>query len=156
LNKESEDADENLRTRILSAENPLLRSGLVLSGANYQWKGGSRIPNLDDGILTAFEISNLNLFKTDLVVLSACETGLGDIYDTEGVFGLQRAFKAAGVDQLLISLWKVPDQQTLELMEYFYKFYLQSGDTTQALHKAQLKMSKKYRAYYWGAFVLMD
>jgi CHAT domain-containing protein len=91
-----------------------------------------------------------------LVVLSACETGLGDIYDTEGVFGLQRAFKAAGVDQLLISLWKVPDQQTLELMQYFYKFYLKTEDAAEALHQAQLKMSKKYRAYYWGAFVLMD
>lgn len=143
-----------LKDRISGSNNPLIRSGLVFTGVNHVWQGGGRIPNLDDGVLTAYEISNLDLFNTNLVILSACETGLGDIYDTEGVFGLQRAFKMAGVQQLIISLWKVPDQQTTELMTTFYQFYLQSNDASSALHQAQLAMSQKYRPFYWAGFIL--
>ena len=143
-----------LKDRIRTASNPLIRSGLVFTGVNHTWKGGGRIPNLDDGVLTAYEISNLDLFNTNLVILSACETGLGDIYDTEGVFGLQRAFKMAGVQQLITSLWKIPDLQTQELMTTFYQFYLQSNDASNALYQAQLAMSEKYRPFYWAGFIL--
>jgi len=144
----------NARGRIMAAKNPLLRSGLALSGANYAWKKGKTIANIEDGILTAYEIANQNLSKTKLVVLSACETGLGDVVSGEGVFGLQRAFKMAGVENMLISLWKVPDQQTQELMAAFYKYYLDSEDATTALHQAQLEMSKQYRPFYWGGFIV--
>lgn len=145
-----------LRDRIRASKNPLIRSGLVFTGVNHAWKGGGRIANMDDGVLTAFEISNLDLFNTDLVVLSACETGLGDIYDTEGVFGLQRAFKMAGAKQLITSLWKVPDRQTMELMNLFYQHYLESQDAAQALFKAQSILSQQYSPYYWAAFVLVQ
>lgn len=152
--KEGRKVPNNARGRIMAAENPLLRSGLAFSGANYAWKKGKTIPNLEDGILTAYEIANQNLSKTHLVVLSACETGRGDVVSGEGVFGLQRAFKMAGVDNMLISLWKVPDQQTQELMAAFYKYYLDSNDAANALHQAQLELSKQYRSFYWGGFIL--
>jgi len=152
--KEGRKVPDNTRGRIMSAKNPLLRSGLALSGANYSWKLGKRIPNLEDGILTAYEIAQQNLGNTNLVVLSACETGLGDVVNGEGVFGLQRAFKMAGVKNMLISLWKVPDFQTQELMTTFYQFYLQSNDASDALYQAQLAMSKKYRPFYWAGFIL--
>ena len=152
--KKQQKKTRTLKDRIRTANNPLIRSGLVFTGVNHTWKGGGRIPNLDDGVLTAYEISNLNLLNTHLVILSACETGLGDIYDTEGVFGLQRAFKMAGVQQLITSLWKIPDLQTQELMTTFYQFYLQSNDAADALHQAQLAMSSTYRPFYWAGFIL--
>ncbi len=152
--KRQQKPPRTLKDRIRTSSNPLIRSGLVFTGVNHTWKGGGRIPNLDDGVLTAYEISNLNLFNTNLVILSACETGLGDIYDTEGVFGLQRAFKMAGVQQLITSLWKIPDQQTQELMTTFYQFYLQSNNAATALYQAQLAMNEKYRPFYWAGFIL--
>lgn len=79
------------------AKDPLLRSGLVLAGGNYAWSGKTPVDGMEDGIATAYEISQLNLSNTQLVVLSACETALGDIKGSEGVFGLQRGFKIAGV-----------------------------------------------------------
>lgn len=152
--KEGRKVPSNARGRIMSATNPLLRSGLAFTGANYSWKLGKNIPDLEDGILTAYEIANQNLTNTNLVVLSACETGLGDVVNGEGVFGLQRAFKMAGVKNMLISLWKVPDQQTQELMTTFYQYYLQSQDASQALYQAQLQMSEQYRPFYWAGFIL--
>lgn len=145
----------NARGRIQAAKNPLIRSGLALADANYAWKTGKSIAEKEDGILTAYEIANCQLQQTNLVVLSACETALGDVRTTEGVFGLQRAFKTAGVEELVISLWKVPDAQTSELMVLFYDFYLKNGDAAVALHKAQLEMAKRYSAYYWAGFVLL-
>ena len=152
--KEGRKVPNNARGRIMAAKNPLLRAGLAFSGANYAWKKGKTLPNVEDGILTAYEIASQNLAKTNLVVLSACETGLGDAVSGEGVFGLQRAFKMAGVEDMLISLWQVPDQQTQELMAAFYKYYLESGDAATALHQAQLELSKTYRPFYWGGFIL--
>ena len=138
------------------SDDPMMRSGIVLSGANRVWSGQASIEGREDGIVTAYEISQLNLRNTDLVVLSACETALGDIKGTEGVFGLQRAFKLAGVKSLLLSLWKVPDKETAELMTTFYQYYLAGNSSREALHKAQMDMKKKYRPYYWAAFVLIE
>ena len=149
-------SDATMRERIIGAESPLLRSGLVFSGVNHSWKGGKSIAGLEDGVLTAFEIANMELWNTELVVLSACETGLGDVESTEGVFGLQRAFKAAGVNKLIISLWKIPDAQTAELMQLFYKNFLMDMLLGDALRAAQLTMSNKYSPFYWAGFVLVE
>ncbi len=138
------------------SENPLLRSGLILAGANYVWKGGEQTPGQDDGILTAYEVSNMNLYNTKLVVMSACETGLGDIKGSEGVFGLQRAFKMAGVDYIIMSLWKVPDKETTEFMKLFYSNCLSNHSIRESFYLTQTTMRKKYVPYYWAAFVLME
>ncbi len=130
--------------------NPLLRSGLILSGGNSTWKGKT-IPGSEDGILTTQEIYEMNLSNTDLVVLSACETGLGDINNSEGVFGLQRAFKLAGVNTIIMSLWKVPDQQTSMLMQSFYKHWLNGMNKHDAFRAAQKEVREIYPgAYYWA------
>ncbi len=138
-----------------TAENPLIRSGLVLAGGNNAWQG-KPIKGIEDGILTAYEVSTLNLSNTQLVVLSACQTGLGDVKETEGVYGLQRAFKMAGVKQLIMSLWSVPDKETQELMELFYKELLKTKNTRSAFTNAQKIMREKYAPYYWAAFVLVE
>jgi CHAT domain-containing protein/Flp pilus assembly protein TadD len=138
-------------------ENPLFRSGLALAGANAAWSGQPAPGNIEDGIATAYEISHLNLSNTKLVVLSACESGLGDIKGSEGVYGLQRAFKMAGADYLLVSLWQVPDKETVEFMDLFYKSWLGGKTIHEAFAKAQKKMRKKYKEVYkWGAWVLVE
>ncbi len=135
-------------------ENPLLRSGLALAGVNTWNRGGTLPLEAEDGLLTAEDVSGLDLSATELVVLSACETGLGEIHVGEGVFGLRRAFVLAGAKTLVMSLWKVPDQQTRELMEGFYQRILQGQSRADALRQAQLDMKVKYkRSYYWGAFI---
>jgi CHAT domain-containing protein/tetratricopeptide (TPR) repeat protein len=147
-------ADE--RNAFTLADDPLLRSGIVLSGANRVWSGKPPIEGREDGIVTAYEIAQMDLSKTDLVVLSACETALGDIKGNEGVFGLQRAFKLAGVKNMLLSLWKVPDAETAELMKDFYTYYLQGKTASESFAAAQKDMRKKYKPYYWAAFVLIE
>ncbi|PKP23246.1 MAG: hypothetical protein CVU05_00365 [Bacteroidetes bacterium HGW-Bacteroidetes-21] len=138
----------------LNNPNPLLRSGLALSGANSVWTSTSGLA--EDGILTAYEVSNINLSKVRLVVLSACETGLGDIKGSEGVYGLQRAFKMAGVKYIVMSLWQVPDKETVEFMETFYTKLLKSKDIRKSFSDTQKEMRKKYDPYYWAAFVLVE
>jgi len=140
------------------SEDPLMRSGLILAGANYAWKNGSNPYEKEDGILTAYEISNLNLMKTDLVVLSACETGLGDIEGSEGVYGLQRAFRMAGVEKIIMSLWQVPDKETVEFMKTFYTKWLGGEEIREAFNNTQKEMSKKYKEEpeKWAAFVLLE
>ena len=138
------------------AANPLLRSGIIMAGANRVWNGAAPIPGKEDGIVTAYEISTLDLSNTELVVLSACETALGDINGTEGVFGLQRAFKLAGVQNMLLSLWQVPDAETAELMNLLYSNKLSGMNTHDAFNRAQETMRKKYPPYYWAAFVLFE
>jgi CHAT domain-containing protein len=139
-----------------SINNSLVRSGLVLAGANKYWFKEENLSGYEDGILSAFEVSNMNFNKCKLVVLSACETGLGDILNSEGVFGLQRAFKISNVQNILTSLWKVPDLQTKELMIKFYTFCLDGLSTANALQKAQAEMRKTYAPYYWAAFRLLE
>jgi len=148
------DRQESRLTRLVQIQNPLLRSGLALVGANTWLQGGTLPPEAEDGILTAEEVSGLDLSDTELVVLSACETGLGDIQVGEGVFGLRRAFVLAGARTLVMSLWKVPDRQTQELMVDFYQRILKGQPRADSLRAAQLAMKEKYPApLYWGAFI---
>lgn len=142
-----------------NATDPMIRSGLIMAGANYAWQNGKpAYPNTDDGILTAYEISLMDLSNTELVVLSACETGLGDIAGNEGVYGLQRAFKIAGVKNIMMSLWQVPDKQTSELMQLFYRNWIKDKlPICDALLEAQNSLRKKgLEPYYWAGFVLVN
>lgn len=140
------------------ADHPMIRSGLILAGGNQAWRGKEIPEGLEDGILTAYEVSQMNLSGTELVVLSACETGLGDIEGNEGVYGLQRAFKIAGAKRLIMSLWSVPDTQTKEMMIAFYKYWLEGKMTIQqAFQNAQEEMCSRYvDHYYWAGFVLIE
>src|SRR5690606_30110340 len=120
---------------------------------------GSAMPNLqsnDNGVLTAYEAMNLNLEGTSLVVLSACETGLGDVKAGEGVYGLQRAFLVSGAEALIMSLWKVDDAATQLLMSSFYSNLAKLKDKQKAFKQAQLNLMTRYPdPYYWGAFVMV-
>jgi CHAT domain-containing protein/Tfp pilus assembly protein PilF len=138
-------------------QNPMFRSGLVLAGGNHAWEGAIAKVGKEDGILTAYEVAQMDLSNTDLVVLSACATALGEVQDNEGVLGLQRALKMAGVGQMVISLWNVPDQATMELMTWFYRYWLGGQSTREALRNAQLKMKEKQPSpFYWAAFVIVE
>jgi CHAT domain-containing protein len=132
---------------------PLMKSGLLLAGANNP----SFYEGENDGNLTSLEISELDFSNVDLVLLSACESGLGDVLGSEGVFGLQRAFKIAGVKSLIVSLWQVPDKQTSELMYKFYTYYLEGSTKRDALQNAQKDIRSKYsNPYYWAGFELIE
>ena len=138
------------------SDNPLFRSGLLMAGANAAWQG-KPIEGVEDGILTAYEVSNLYLPNTKLAVLSACETGLGDIEGNEGVYGLQRAFKIAGIQNLVMSLWKVTDKETSEFMQQFYKGMFSGQSISDAFYSAQTTMKTKYRnePVKWVAWILV-
>jgi CHAT domain-containing protein len=140
-------------------DDPMIRSGLLLAGANYAWNHHQAFQEeTEDGVVTAYEISQLNFSNTELVVLSACETGLGDVFRNEGVYGLQRAFKVAGAKNLIISLWKVPDEETSEFMIEFYRHWLIEKDT---IHRAFYQTQKFMRGRYtdpnkWAGFILVQ
>ncbi|MBN2893592.1 MAG: CHAT domain-containing protein [Bacteroidales bacterium] len=138
--------------------NPLLRSGLLLAGADKTIQDIDTKNNTenDDGILNAYEAMTMNLDNTRLVILSACQTGLGDIKTGEGVYGLQRSFQIAGAQSIITSLWEVSDEGTQDLMSAFYRYWLESGDEYEAFRKARLDIKEKYKyPYFWGAFVLI-
>ncbi len=148
--------------------NPLSKTGLVMAGANHFWREGWNLaPEPHDGILTGTEIAGLDLGNTDLVVLSACQSGLGDV-SAEGVFGLPRAFKKSGAGSILMSLWPVHDDATRLLMDEFYKSLLSGKTKQQSLLDAQAAVKRaKFTTpsgtresgsnpKYWAAFVLLD
>lgn len=148
-----------LESAFKMSDHPMIRSGLILAGGNYAWKEGKPFnEGMEDGILTAYEISQMNLSNTELVVLSACETGLGDIQGNEGVYGLQRAFKIAGAKYLMMSLWQVPDEETKEFMISFYKNWLNEKlSIPDAFRNTQKEMREKYvDPYLWAGFVLVE
>lgn len=146
-------------------ENPLLRCGILLSGAANAYTkeileselraifSGKKV---EDGILTAYEAMNLDLRNIDLVVLSACETGLGEVRNGEGVYGFQRALQTAGAKAIIMSLWKVSDEATMALMVGFYEQWLKLGDKRAAFHAAQDQLRKDFpNPYFWGAFIMI-
>jgi CHAT domain-containing protein len=130
--------------------NPLLRSGLALSGANGIRNGD------EHGILTALEASNLNLWGTKLVTLSACDTGLGEIKTGEGVYGLRRAFFESGAETLVMTLWPVSDYVTREMMTAYYTGLKHGLGRGEALRQAELAMMKRKgreHPFYWASFI---
>jgi CHAT domain-containing protein/tetratricopeptide (TPR) repeat protein len=130
-------------------ENPLLRSGLVLAGANEQKEE-------DNGILTALEVTGLNLWGTRLVVLSACDTGVGEVKNGDGVYGLRRALALAGAETQVMSLWPVADRATRELMVSYYRKLLEGEGRGEALRQVQLEMRKRVHwrhPFYWASFI---
>jgi CHAT domain-containing protein len=150
----------SLRYSYRYSTNPMVRSGLILAGGNWAWTGSDTLTKLgaeQNGILTALEVSQLNLKKTKLVVLSACETGLGKIEGSEGTFGLKRGFKLAGVEQMIVSLWSVPDPETMELMTLFYSDLTKTLNPVLSFEKAHKEMRTKYPTdpEKWAGFVLV-
>jgi CHAT domain-containing protein len=140
-----------------TGENPLLLSGLFLAGANLHGEGTEDM-QAEDGIVSAMEVSAMDLSGTDLVVLSACETGLGEVRQGEGVYGLRRAFQAAGSRTVVSALWRVPDTETKTLMK---TFYAQKGTTypelmqnvaLQHIHDLRL-IGRPTHPYSWGGFI---
>ncbi|MFN5170595.1 MAG: CHAT domain-containing protein [Cyclobacteriaceae bacterium] len=140
----------------MMTENPLLKSGLLLKGAGDILDQTKFNYNMDNGILTAYEAMNLNLDQTDLVVLSACETGLGEISNGEGVYGLQRAFLVAGAKVLIMSMFKVDDEATQKLILNFYQKWLASGNMRLSFVEAKKELRVEYpEPIYWGAFMMI-
>ena len=140
--------------------NPMYNSGLFFAGADSTWNRIDTVfvssAMVDDGILRADEIQYLDFSGCDLAVLSACKTGLGQSKNTEGVYGLQRAFKLAGVDKILMSLWSVNDKSTAEFMQVFYRYFYGGLSAEESLYKAQCDFYRANRSPYdWGAFVLL-
>ena len=141
-----------------TAENPLLLSGLAFAGANRR---GSAKPDQSDGILTAEEIAGINLEGVDWAVLSACDTGVGEIKVGEGVFGLRRAFQVAGAKTVIMRLWPVEDKTTEQWMRMLYREHFLNGkDTAEPVRAASLQILRQRRAkhqsthpFYWGAFI---
>lgn len=132
------------------------RSGVALANAEATWKGSEELPENNDGILTANEVSILNLKNTRLVTLSACETALG-AYNFEGIHGLTRGFKQAGAKSLLVSLWSVNDQSTATFMTEFYRHWIENGDRHAAYRSAVAAVRKQYPSpFYWAPFILLD
>ncbi len=140
----------------------MLHSGLFFAGADRAESGAPTAAGLDDGVMTAYQAAQHDLQGTELVVLSACETGLGERKNGESVFGLRRALQEAGAEAVLMSMWSVPDRETQELMALFYQKWLGGLDKHEALRQAQMKARETVRQrygkdlpFYWGAFVLV-
>lgn len=154
-----EDASTKKREELTGdiVDNPLLRSGLLFVGAGELLANNNVYEfNKSDGILTAYEAMNLNLDNTELVILSACETGLGEIKSGEGVYGLQRSFLVAGAQNVIMTLFKVNDKVTQELMSDFYSNWLETGQKRASFDQAKKRIKEKYKSpKLWGSFVLI-
>ncbi len=139
-------------------DDPMLRSGLVLAGANYYCINKRPLTNAEDGMLVAYEVRDLNLQNTELAVLSACQTGLGDVVGSEGVYGLQRAFRIAGAKFLIVSLWEVPDEQTQQVMRLFYQNWLEKKESLRDAfnHAQQTLKETEPSPFMWAGFVLIE
>lgn len=138
-------------------ETYMVWSGLLMAGANNIWNGNLNNTNVEDGILTASEIAKLDLSNTKLVVLSACETAKGKVEPIDGIYGLQRAFKQAGVGTILMSLWKVQDDVTAMLMTNFYSYLFEGKSVRMSLNAAMNDVKKTYPdPYYWSGWVVLD
>jgi tetratricopeptide (TPR) repeat protein len=160
VNSNAESIPSNDQAAIID---PMILSGLYLAGADRVLNGHAPLQNVDDGVLTAFEASGLDLFGTELVVLSACDTGLGQTRASEGIFGLRRALQESGAESVLLTMWSVPDTDTQKLLTAFYQKWLPGMDKHDALKQAQLELRNDVRSrfggedrpFYWGAFVLV-
>ena len=151
-----EDAKRMTDSEAMLVENPLMKTGLLLKGAGDVLAKTNYNYNIESGILTAYEAMSLNLDKTDLVVLSACETGLGEISNGEGVYGLQRAFLVAGAKVLIMSMFKVDDDATQKLILTFYKKWLTTNNLRQSFVDAKKELRTEYPdPIYWGAFMMI-
>ena len=146
---------------VAGSGNPLLRTGLALAGANRVIEGAAIENGSEDGILTGYEVSGLNLVGTELVTLSACETGIGDIVEGEGVFGLRRAFQQAGAKAILMAMWRVPDKETSRIMSGFYPRWLRGISKSEAIRESELEILHDARSrlghghpLLWGGFIL--
>lgn len=169
-------SDAAYRKLSISDENasyitPLKRCGLIMAGGNHLWKGEDLPENVEDGTLRGDEIAGMDLSSTKLLVLSACQTALGDL-ESDGVYGLQRGFKLAGVHTLIMSLWEVNSAATEMMMTAFYDCLMSGRSKREAFVNAQKKVRKTYtRAYikknfgsnapqdpeyYWGSFIMVD
>lgn len=152
--------DGGRQTGRIVEQKPMTRSGLLFSGCNRTVRHEKVPDEEEDGILTAQEISMLDLRGLDLVVLSACQTGLGDIVSGEGVFGLQRGFKMAGAKTIIMSLWNVNDESTMKMMTSFYHHYLEGMSKEKAFHVAQDELRKEIPTQQerpdWAAFIMLD
>ena len=140
------------------ADNPLLRAGLAFAGLNANASMLGEIDTDNDGVLTAMEVLSLDLAGTQLVVLSACETGLGEIHEGEGVYGLRRSFQEAGVKNVINSFWEVSDAGTQLLMTKFYDKFLAGMPAREAMREARLEMLDDVQwsaPFYWSAFVMV-
>ena len=138
------------------AENPLMKSGLLLTGAGDILNKTRYNYNIENGVLTAYEAMNLNLDQTDLVVLSACETGLGEISNGEGVYGLQRAFLVAGAKVLIMSMFKVDDAATQKLILNFYRKWTNTGNMRLSFIEAKKELRVEYpEPYFWSPFMMI-
>ena len=149
-------ADVQNQEKVLRLENPLLRSGLALAGFNNRNNRNPAPDPANDGVLTALETTGLNLRGTKLVVLSACETGLGDVKVGDGVYGLRRALVIAGSQSQLFTLWRVSDSASKELMVTYYQNLKHGKDRHEALRKAQLEMLKTsyyQHPYFWAGYI---
>lgn len=157
VDEETLEGQDNTNEIVEGYSNPLLKSGLLFTGSDKLLKTENVFEfNREEGILTAYEAMNLSLENTELVVLSACETGRGEIQSGEGVFGLQRAFKVAGADAIIMTLFKVDDEATQKLMKYFYGYWLESGNKREAFIKAKQQIKQQYDSpIYWGSFVMV-
>jgi len=161
LRRSTEVRGEGHASGLIQEDASMTRSGLLFSGANNALRGNfENKEGVEDGILTAKEIAQLDFRGTDLLVLSACQTGLGEV-SGEGVFGLQRGFKKAGVNTILMSLWEVDDEATRLLMTRFYESLSKGRTKSEALKDAQkaVKGCKEHdysSPYYWAAFILLD